>query len=187
MLEDYMGTAKESYAVILNPLLGSFNIGSQVVREDRTTAIFNISGPKTLDEEGNPVFGSTDGIRNLIWHGFAPSFTNPLVAEHKEAIDRHAHLFEPMKERMARSGYPHWDICVDEHVVRAINIRLNAMGISEAEAQRLLESDLRAGFTYVTHLTERLKEYEDNRDAYPTLGHFFPRIVELFAEMSPGS
>jgi 3'-phosphoadenosine 5'-phosphosulfate sulfotransferase len=92
-----------------------------------------------------------------------------------------------MKERMARSGYPHWDICVDEHVVRAINIRLNAMGISEAEAQRLLESDLRAGFTYVTHLTERLKEYEDNRDAYPTLGHFFPRIVELFAEMSPGS
>ena len=186
ILEDYMGTTKESYTVILNPLLGSFNIGSKVVREDGTTDIFNISGPKTLDEEGHPVFGSTDGIRNLIWHEFAHAFTNPLVAEHKEAIDRHAHLFEPMKERMARSGYPQWDICVDEHIVRAINIRLNAMGISEAEAQRLLESDLKAGFTYVPHLTERLEEYEGNRDAYPTLGHFFPRILELFAEMSPG-
>jgi len=184
-LEAYLGMAQGSYNVTLNPLLGSFNLGSQLNRQDGKADIFNIAGPKTVDEEGHPVFGTPDAIRNLIWHEFAHAFTGPLVAEHKEAIDRHAHLFEPMRERMTRSGYPHWDVCVDEHIVRAINIRLAALEISEAEAQRLLESDMEAGFTYVPHLSERLREYEAHRDLYPTFRHFFPRIVELFAELSP--
>jgi len=180
-LERYMGYPQHSYNVILNPLLGPFNIGSRIRHEDGLSDIYNISGPKSV-EQGQPVFGSADGIRNLIWHEFAHSYTSPLVEEHREALEESSALFEPMKAYMARSGYPVWTNCVDEHIVRAINIRLCDREISAEEAQRLLDMDLKNGFVFVPPLLELLKEYEAGRIQYPRLDHFFPRITALFAE-----
>lgn len=183
LLERYMGYPQHSYNVILNPLLGPFNIGSRIVHEDGLSDIYNISGPKSV-EQGQLVFGSADGIRNLIWHEFAHSYTNPLVEEHREALEKSSALFEPMKAYMARSGYPEWTGCVDEHIVRAVNIRLCDLEISAEEAQRLLDMDLKNGFVFVPHLLELLKDYEADRVQYPALNHFFPRITALFAGLA---
>ena len=39
------------------------------------------------------------------------------------------------------------------------------------------------GFAYVEALTERLKEYEQNRDRYPTFHDFAPRLIAVFDEL----
>ncbi|MFO7574755.1 MAG: DUF4932 domain-containing protein [Bacteroidales bacterium] len=182
-LEQYMGYKQHSYNVILNPLLGPFNIGAGILHADGLSDIYNIAGPKTI-EEGKPVFGTEHGIRNLIWHEFAHSYTNPLAEKYRTEMEESSSLFEPIKDYMARSGYPNWINCVDEHIVRAINIRLCAREISDDEAQRLFELDKKAGFVFVEQIAELLKEYEENRNLYPDINHFYPRIIAMFNELS---
>ncbi len=179
----YMGYEQHSCNVILNPLLGPFNIGSRITRDDGRSDIYNITGPKTVESDV-PVFGSEHGIRNLIWHEFAHSYTNPLAEEYREELEKSSSLFVPMKEYMARSGYPDWVNCVDEHLVRAINIRLCAMEISDAEAQRLFEMDKKAGFIYVEQIAGLLKDYEENRKQYPEIKDFYPVLIETFRKLA---
>jgi hypothetical protein len=179
----YMGYEQHSYNVILNPLLGPFNIGESITHDDGKSDIYNITGPKTVESDV-PVFGTENGIRNLIWHEFAHSYTSPLAEEYRAELEKSSSLFEPMKDYMSRSGYPNWINCVDEHIVRAINIRLCALEISEDEAERLFEMDKKAGFVYVEQIAELLKDYEENRKQYPEIKHFYPKIITLFNSLS---
>ncbi|WP_206870715.1 DUF4932 domain-containing protein [Clostridium zeae] len=39
-------------------------------------------------------------------------------------------------------------------------------------------------FIYINAITEKLKEYENNREKYPTFDDFHPKLIELFKELS---
>jgi hypothetical protein len=54
----------------------------------------------------------------------------------------------------------------------------------EDAGKRALDNEVSNGFKYIIPIYERLKEYEANRDKYPDFHSFFPRIIELFAELS---
>ena len=41
----------------------------------------------------------------------------------------------------------------------------------------------REGFQYVRPIYELFKEYEAHRDIYPDFRSFYPRILDLFAEL----
>ena len=39
-------------------------------------------------------------------------------------------------------------------------------------------------FIYIEEISEKLKEYESNRDKYPTFNDFYPRLLDGFKDLS---
>jgi hypothetical protein len=52
-----------------------------------------------------------------------------------------------------------------------------------AEAER---KEVEKGFRYVPDLVRRLGEYERDRGRYPTIASFYPRLLDVFDELSSG-
>ena len=77
---------------------------------------------------------------------------------------------------MQSLSYGEWPICLNEHLVRAVTIRLAYLDNKEAGKQALKEEE-RKGFIYIDCLTDRLIEYENNRDRYPTFESFYDVLI----------
>lgn len=99
-------------------------------------------------------------------------------------IQRYSNLYTPIERQMRKKAYDNWPTTVNEHLIRAITVRLTARVISPEAGQRALKTERQHGFLYIDALVDRLVEYEANRDRYPTLESFFPRLISVFAELS---
>ena len=75
-------------------------------------------------KDGIPVFSIGGSIRYLVHHEFSHSYINPLVEKFDGEVRKSTALFEPIKEAMQRQAYNNWPTAVNEHIVRAITIRL---------------------------------------------------------------
>jgi hypothetical protein len=182
-LEDYYGVRQNSYNIILAPLFHHGGFGPRLTREDGTYDIYNICGPVGA-EGGYPIFGSAEDFKYLAWHEFSHSFINPLTDKFLDDVNQYKELYKPLAERMTEMAYPDWKHCVYEHLVRAANVRFSYLEDGEKAGRKSLREEKNDGFAYVELIAERLKEYEDNRDMYPTLEDFYPRIIDLFKELS---
>lgn len=181
-LQDYYGMQQHSYNLILVPLFrGSY--GSRIPRSDGAHDIYCVSEAMGV-ENGFAVFGSAERLNNIMWHEFGHSFVNPLTAKHRGHIARSSALYRPIAEQMKQQAYSSWENCVNEHIVRAVHIRLAGREIGKEAAARLRRHDRMRGFFYVDALCERLKEYENQRNKYPTMEAFYPRLVDVFRGLS---
>lgn len=73
-----------------------------------------------------------------------------------------------------------WQHCLDEHVVLAVERRLLALtGSDPGDIAHLIEH-----FPHLPALEKSLQGYERQRDRYPTLGQYYPRLVAVVAEGS---
>ncbi|MBS1786935.1 MAG: DUF4932 domain-containing protein [Acidobacteria bacterium] len=125
-----------------------------------------------------PVFSVDGSVRYLVHHEFSHSYINPLVEKFDDELQKHAALYEPIKEAMQRQAYNNWPTAVHEHIVRAITIRL-AYARSQEAGDWLLKAEEERGFKYVRALSEKLKEYEATRNRYPTITDFFPELIKV--------
>jgi hypothetical protein len=185
LLEEYYGMRQHSYNIILVPLFHAGGFGPRLAREDGTFDVYSINGPHTLDGD-LLTFGSPEDFRQLIWHEFSHSFINPLVEQAWEEIKPYSGLYAPIEKKMRKQAYEEWQSAVNEHLIRAITARLAAREFGPEAGRRALETDRRLGFRYIDALADRLVEYEANRDRYPTLESFIPRLLAVFAELSRG-
>ena len=182
VLEDYYGTEQHGYHVVLAPLFrGSY--GPRLRRPDGTHNIYSIIEPTGL-KDGVPLFSTGENLRYLVWHEFGHSFVNPLATEHITEIEKYSSLFKPLADRMKKQAYGTWKICVNEHIVRAVHVRLTRRKVGKAAAESMLQREKARGFAYVPALCERLEEYEANRDKYPTFKSFYPRLINVFKTLS---
>jgi hypothetical protein len=85
---------------------------------------------------------------------------------------------------MRASAYPQWLTVVIEHVDRAVAVRLAFGELGEDAGEQALEYEKASSFAYVEALAERLKEYEQHRDRYPTFRDFAPRLIAVFDELA---
>jgi len=174
-LEDYFGMKQQSYNIVIVPLQsGGFGLkkGEQ--------ELYCIRGADSM-AAGIPTI---KGVRDICWHEFGHSFVNPVAAEYIGELQDYKPLFDPIVSRMHCGGYDDFNSYIYEHVLRAVNVRLTAIYLGEEEAHRSLQNHRSLGFVYVEALAERLKQYEAQRDKYPTFGGFFPQIVAAYAELS---
>lgn len=174
---------QHSYNILLGPLFHSGGFGPRVERENGQFDVYSINGPHARDGELLS-FGSPEVYRYLIWHEFSHSFINPMVEQAETEIERYSDLYAPIERRMRKQAYDNWQTTVNEHLIRAITVRLTAREISPQAGQSALNTERQRGFVYVDALVDRLVEYEANRERYPTLESFFPRLVSVFAEVS---
>lgn len=182
-LEDYYGLRQNSYNIILAPLFHHGGFGPRLLCDDGTYDIYNICGPVGANG-GYPVFGSAEDFKYLAWHEFSHSFVNPVTDKFQNEVNQYAALYKPLAEKMTAMAYPDWKHCVYEHLVRAANVRFSYLEDGEKAGRKSMRDEKNKGFAYVELIAKRLKEYENNRDKYPTLEDFYPRIIDLFRELT---
>lgn len=100
---------------------------------------------------------------------------------------------ELSREHIGRSGaayrklswdcYGDWMQCVKETVVRAQMLRLISSELGEDAVRRELnQNDGRERWPYLEPMAEKFKEYEKDRESWPDLFAFYPRLLEVFPE-----
>ena len=183
-LEDYVGEKQGNYHIILGPLLHHGGFGPSIVRDKGVTDLFRIIGP-VGESGGIPDFGDLARLQDVLWHEFAHSFVDPITAENLESVNEYSGLYTLIADQMmSAGGYMNWQICVNEHIIRAITCRLFHSEIGPEAGKKALETERARGFRYIDAVHSRLLEYEANRSRYATLKSFYPEIVAAFEEIA---
>ena len=179
VLERYFGMSQNSYNLILSPLLHAGGFGPRVSTRDGALDVYSIIGPLSA-VAGMPMFGTGLPLLANIWHEFGHSFVNPLTESHYDRVSRCTHLYEPIQPAMKKMGYSSWGNCVNEHVIRAVVVRLVHQELDPEAADELLETERDRSFAYIDPLCDQLSRYETCRDQYQNLGDFYPELLAAF-------
>ena len=85
---------------------------------------------------------------------------------------------------MQRQGYEHRETAVQEHILRAVEIRLERQHFGIFRARQQLKLELFKDFIYIKPLVEKLKEFEKQRDKYNiTFTDFMPELLNTLEEL----
>ncbi len=183
-IENYYNETQHSYHIILSPLFDKQNYGPKITQPDGKAAVYSCNG-LTRYKNDIPYIDSLQ-TRYLVLHEFSHSFVNPNTEKHLEQVNRYDHLFAPIQEWMARIAYNTWQTCVNEHVVRAVVIRLTELHVGKEEAHKLVSHELQNNFVYIEPILQKLKEFEVKRDEEKiAFSDFFPEILEAFDGLQP--
>jgi hypothetical protein len=176
-LEDYFGEREHSYHLILSPLLHTGGYAARIERPPGIVDCYAILGPSQAGH-GRPRFWDPDALEALLWHEFSHIFIGNLPEACRQEIAADSALFEPLRARMLPQGYARWEVCADEHLVRAVGVRLVARLEGAHAAERALEQQLSLGFTFLPRILVALERFERERALFPTLGDFCPDLAE---------
>ena len=178
VLEEYYNETQNSYNIILSP---SFS-GGYGPRIPAINGKFDIYACLTTwyEKEGVPYMAMED-LQNYIWHEWGHSFVNHLTEKYRDRIDASGKLLEPIAKRMAGIAYPYWYQSVNEHLIRAIHVRLLELYADSQKAKKMLDNELEKRFIYIEPLIEKLKDFEKQRDEKGiTFSEFYPEFINLF-------
>ncbi len=175
-LEAYFGQQQEAYHIVLMPLImGNYGVWVEGASGKEVYAMVS----EYRDQHGlNESF-----LRNMIWHEFAHSFVDPLGYAHEQELSQSEHLYDQIRNKVRPSGYTTWTITVNEHIVRAVVIRLKQARFGDQMAEQRLHKDKEQGFDYIDILLDRLIYYEDNRHLYRTFADFYPQLIAVLNEL----
>ncbi|MCG4587343.1 DUF4932 domain-containing protein, partial [Anaerosalibacter bizertensis] len=90
---------------------------------------------------------------------------------------KYSKLYIPVKDTMEKEAYGDWESCLNEHIIRAITARFNYKK-DKSLGDNTIEWEKENGFIYIDKLLEKLDEYDNNRDIYPTFESFYPELLK---------
>jgi hypothetical protein len=74
-----------------------------------------------------------------------------------------------------------WKECINEHIVRAINIRIHQLNWDSTLWQKMLNEEKANQFIYIEPILNKLKEFETARDkSHIAFAEFYPQILDMF-------
>ena len=176
-LEDYFNETKESYNVVITPaFIGGY--GFETPGADGKNNVYSCIPTSSVKD--NIPYIPTNSLLFFAWHEFAHPFVNPLADKYADRVSFSDKLFEPIKDAMEKYAYTLWQICVNEHIVRAVNVRLRELHLDAQRANTRLEYELKEHFIYIEPLIEKLKEFEKQRDEKNiTFSEFYPELLKV--------
>src|SRR5208337_1360327 len=134
--------------------------------------------------EGLPSFSGS--FLDTMVHEFVHSYANPLVDKYYAQLARAGdQLNDPLRDAMRRQGYGDGRTLLYESMVRAATIRYSFEHAGPEAARRAEESERVRSFLWMGELCDLLATYEKNREAYPTLDSFMPKVVLFFNDEAP--
>ncbi len=173
------GKRKVHFVVALGMLNGPNCYGPRFQAANGQVEMYCILGVWRTDAEGIPEF--QPGMVTTVVHEFCHSYANPIVDRFaSDAQDGAQRLFASVKDAMSRQAYSNWKTMLYESLVRASTVRyILANDGPEAARQAILREKHRS-FLWTDELADLLGEYEAQRDRYPSLDDFAPRLAEFF-------
>jgi hypothetical protein len=172
-VEQFYGMHFGSYTVILVPLYHSVGYGPRVTVAG-TDHVYNIMGPHNI-VEGLPDFGSETYFAGIQRHEFSHSFVNPLTEQYWAMAEPYFSAYSSPLEAQE---------IVNESIERAVVTTL-AYVEEEKLGEQALQQEKDRGFDLVEPLMRRLQEHVYNREKYPTLVEFYPKLLEVFKGHAP--
>lgn len=168
------------FTVIPSALNGHHNYGCGVRFPDGHLELSPVVGIWKWDDRGLPVFDDEHVF--TIAHEFTHNFANPVIDRHEKDLETSGRaLFQGVEAVMRGQSYGSWKIVLYESLVRACVLRYLAKHDGEKAALAHAQDDAQRGFRWVGDLANLLEsEYEPNRERYPDLEGFAPRIVAFF-------
>ena len=183
ILESYYNETRNSYNILIAPAFKG-GYGPDLKAPNGGYDIYSCSG--ATDIMDSIPYLSRISMLKLVWHEFSHSFVNPLTSQYLSEVNRLEYLFDPIKDEMKKHAYKSWRTCVNEHIVRAVNIRLAELNLSPKTAVDRLEYEKEKGFIYIEQIIEKLKEFEKERkEKNITFSEYFPRLLEAFKHITP--
>ncbi len=176
-------TAK--FELALGLLNGGGNYGPHVSHKGGREDLYCILGVWQTDDEGIPTFD--EKVISTVVHEFCHSYCNRLVDAHAKKLAKSAkRLWPHVEDAMRRQAYGSWQTMMRESLVRACVIRYMAKTGGPRQRTMQIRNEERRKFLWAGELSDLLIEYEKDRETYPTLEPFMPRIVEFFDDYSKG-
>jgi len=158
---------------------GGPSYGPHVTLADGVEEIYAIPGVWKVDSDGLPVFDASWGA--IVVHEFSHSYANPLIDKFALQLDKSGgRLLEAVREQMRRQAYENGRTVLYESLVRAVVARyiLEHQGQKAAAAE--VSEQRNRSFLWTGDLLALLDQYAKNRERYPTMQSFMPRLVEFF-------
>jgi hypothetical protein len=141
-------------------------------------------GHEDTDSAGFPTYDAQ--TVSVLVHEFNHPFINRLGYAHEADFERSAprvHAF--VADAMNEQDYSSWMTMVNESMVRAAVVRYThaTRGADAARAEAAEQRDRR--WLWIDELANLFGEYEADRQRYPTLASFMPRVVAYYDSLPP--
>jgi hypothetical protein len=172
ILEEYFGESKKSYNLIPVPLFSQGNFGVNVKEDDNEENIYAILAGFHIED-----MLTKELIINLLWHEFSHSFVNQLADVFKDEVLDLDIYFKSMDKYISKTPYNDLKYFLGELIVRAVTIRLIHRNISEDLANEFIKKDKEFGFIHIEELSNKFKEYEENRKSYKNFKSFYTEVL----------
>jgi len=109
---------------------------------------------------------------------FCHPYINPLVAQNLELPNESGEkLYSYNKSQLTNIGCLAWNHMMNEYILRACVIRYFHSKNDNKTIEKQISSDENQGFVGIRALADLFEEYEKNRDKYPNIDSFIPRIA----------
>ena len=171
--DNYFGKSNNDFYLNLMPFASNGSFSATI-----NNKIYDMN-PVTRDMKKDTLF-ERDRYESVISapiHEFLHGYVNP-ITEKKGLLNFDTHMFDNLKEKMSMQGYPTDVEIINEHLVRAIQIRyiLNEYK-DEKWAEYVTNMEEKNGFIYIRDILEKLEEFEKNRNNYKNFEQFYPEII----------
>jgi len=177
----YGNGASEKFTIINGLGNGQGNYGISVNYKDGTKEAYAIMGAWSTDSLGLPVFKIDDYFPTLL-HEFNHSFINHINAKQSDLLkDSGEQLFPLVESEMRSQAYGDWLTMMNEALVRACVIKyMKDHNYADASIKNETKAQIDRGFFWIGELVGELDKYSLQRDTYPSLESFVPRLAEEY-------
>jgi hypothetical protein len=177
-IEGFYGQKNKTYNIVLVPLYNYVGYGAYLTYKNGEKDIYNIMGPK---DSQAMVFGDAEYFAYMQRHEFSHSYVNPLTEKYWGRLKEYSYLFDGNEFEVAkkRGICGEWQECINEHIIRAITTHL-AWLESEKAGKQVYNMENKRGLPYFDELLIRIKQFEKERDRYPTFEAFYPELIKVF-------
>jgi hypothetical protein len=170
--------------IVLAMLNGPHFYGTRYVPKTGAPEFYAILAFGRYDEAGIPTYERS--IVPFLSHELSHSFANPLIDRHASELRKAGErIFAAVEDQMRAQAYGAWKTVLYESLTRAAECRHTLDHFGPQAAAASIVDHREKGFIWMRDLHELLGQYARDRERYPTLESFMPRIVAFFNDLAP--
>lgn len=175
---------KGNFHLVLSIPNGGGNYGVKVKLNGGGEELYAIMGSCMADSAGAPSYQSY--VVPTVVHEYNHSFCNPLIdASYPAMKNASEKIFRTVKSTMESQAYAQALTMDYEILVRACVIRYSQRnGPDENSLKAGIAEEMANAFLWIDKLVDLLSDYEKDRNKYPALADFMPRIAGLVNGLS---
>lgn len=158
-LRRLLGSGPEVIRILPSPLCAAHLGFGPTVRSAGSREAWVVFGPvwRPVGRRFELVGFRSPKLARLVRHELGHAHLNHQTAD-SAAVAALAYLFTPLEADMRRQGYGRWDVCLNEMILRALEIRLTHDMIGGRAAERATVREESKGFRLVRPVLLALEE-----------------------------
>ncbi len=186
-LEAFFGQQASEFHLLLAPaMFPGGGYGAIITDENEELISFQIIREKG-ESKAAPEFPTDKELEYLSLHEWGHSFVNPALEAHEDVVGRLQRFYNPVAKAMNRQAYSNVHTFMNEQVLRAITTLAAEELYSAAAYEHYLEFERSMSFYLTDEIIAILRDYQANRDQYPTFDDFVPVLLAKIGELKPAS